>query len=286
MDEYVIVTDSTADLPKSILDEFGISVVPMKFTVNGKTYADGDMNSHEFYSSLKTFEQLPTTTQINPQEYSDFFEEFLKKDQNVLYVCFSSGLSGSYNSACIAANELCDKYNSKVKVVDSRGASMGEGFLVYKLALKKQSGLSFDDAVKWAEDYKMKITHIFTVDDLNHLARSGRLSKTSAFFGGMMNIKPVLHVDEDGKLILIDKIRGRGKALDLMVDKFEQCSEGVENDFIMISHGDCFEDAKKLAEKIKEKFGIKNIIFGNITPMIGTHTGLGTLSIFFEGNCR
>lgn len=286
MDNYVIFTDSTADLTPEILKEFDIHVVPMKLTIGDKTHYENELDSAEFYGMIKTSDTLPTTTQVNPQEYMDCFEKFVKDGTNVLYICFSSALSGCCNSARIAANELSAKYECKVKVVDSLSASMGEGLLVYKLAMQKKKGLGFEEAVKWAEESRLKICHLFTVDDLNHLSKSGRLSKTSAFFGSMLNIKPVLHVDNEGRLVAIDKARGRHKSIEMMAEKMKKYSEGVSNDVIFISHGDCLDDAKELAEKIKEKTGITNIVFGNITPMIGTHTGLGTLALFFESNQR
>lgn len=286
MDNYVIFTDSTADLPQDIVKEFDIHVVPMKLTIDDKSVYENELDSSEFYGMIRTTDKLPTTTQVNPQEYADCFEEFLKDNVNVLYVCFSSALSGCYNSACIAANELNAKYECKVKVVDSLSASLGEGMLVYKLALQKEEGLGFEEAAEWAEETRLKICHLFTVDDLNHLSKSGRLSKTSAFFGSMLNIKPVLHVDDEGRLVAIDKARGRHKSIEMIAEKMKKYSDGIKNDVIFISHGGCAEDAKELAEKIKEKTGITNIVFGNITPMIGTHTGLGTLALFFESNQR
>lgn len=286
MDNYVIFTDSTADLPKEIVKEFDIHVVPMKLTIDDKSFYESELDSAEFYGMIKNSHKLPTTTQVNPQEYADCFEEFLKAGMNVLYVCFSSALSGCYNSACIAANELNEKYECKIKVIDSLSASMGEGMLVYKLALQKKNGLDFAQAVKWAEENRLKICHLFTVDDLNHLSKSGRLSKTSAFFGSMLNIKPVLHVDNEGRLVAIDKARGRHKSIDMIAEKLKKYSEGLSNDVVFISHGDCLDDAKELAKKVEEKTGITNFVFGNITPMIGTHTGLGTLAIFFEANQR
>lgn len=286
MDNYVLFTDSTADLPQKIIEEFDIHVVPMRLMIDNKSFYENELDSAEFYGMIKTSHKTITTTQVNPQEYADCFEKFLKDGKNVLYICFSSSLSGCYNSACIAAEELNSKYDFKVRVVDSLSASMGEGMLVYKLALKKKSGLGFEESISWAEENRLKICHLFTVDDLNHLSKSGRLSKTSAFFGSMLNIKPVLHVDNEGRLVGISKTRGRHKSIETMAEMVKKYSEGLSNDIIFISHGDCPDDAKELAEKVKEKTGITNIVFGDITPMIGTHTGLGTLAIFFEGNQR
>lgn len=288
--DYVILADSTADLSKEFVDRFDVSVIPMRFTMGGRTYLDTDISSHEFYSSLKNSRDVPTTTQVNPGEYSDYFEKFLNNQMNVIYVCFSSALSGTYNSACIAANDLNSKYKCKVRVVDSLSASLGEGLMIYKAAIKRQNGASFEEVVEWLEEYKHKVAHIFTVDDLNQLSKSGRLTKASAFFGTMMNIKPVLHVDDNGELVLLEKVRGRNKAIDLMAEKTKEYSEGIKNDLLMIAHGDCLDDANRLAEKIKEKLGnidiSKNIVFGNVTPIIGSHTGLGTLAVFFESNRR
>lgn len=288
--DYVILADSTADLSKEFMDRFNVSVIPMRFTMGGKTYFDKDISSHEFYSSIRNSREAPTTTQINPEEYSDYFEKFLNNQMNVIYVCFSSALSGTYNSACIAANDLNSKHKCKVRVIDSLSASLGEGLMIYKAALKKQDGASFEEVAEWLEEYKHKVAHIFTVDDLNQLSKSGRLTRTSAFFGTMMNIKPVLHVNDNGELVLLEKVRGRNKTIDLMAEKTKEYSEGLKNDLFMIVHGDCVDDANRLAEKIKDKLGnidiSKNIVFGNVTPIIGAHTGLGTLAVFFESNHR
>ena len=202
-------------------------------------------------------------------------------------MCFSSGLSGTYNSACIAAKELSRRYpQNRVEVIDSLSASLGEGLLVYNLACMKRLGLSIDDLVKWANDIKLKICHWFIVDDLHHLQRGGRISHVAAIFGSMVGIKPVLHFKEDGKLYLVEKARGRERAIDVMISKMEKFGVNISDQRIFISHATCEKDALYLAEKIRNKFGVKDITIGTIGPIIGSHTGCGTLALFFLSDRR
>lgn len=287
MNEYVLLTDSTSDLPKEIVDEFDIKVLPMKFALGGELHVDdGSVSVDNFYEKIKN-KSIVSTSQINPGEFEEYFEKYLKLGKDIVYVCFSSGLSGTYNSACIAAEELKKRYpENQVKIIDSLSASLGEGLIVYRLAKMAKEGAKSDELVNWANDNKLKVCHWFIVDDLHHLQRGGRISQAAAFFGSMVNIKPVLHFKDDGKLYLAEKARGRERAIDAMISKMEKFGENISEQEIFISHGDCEEGVKEISRKIREKFNIQSIITGNIGPVIGSHTGCGTLALFFLGKNR
>lgn len=286
MNDYVILTDSTSDLPKSLVERFGIEILPMKFSIGEKLYIDGDMSDVEFYAHIKN-KVMASTSQINPGEFEEYFEKHLKLGKDIVYVCFSSGLSGTYNSACVAAGELRTRYpKNRIEIIDSLSASLGEGLLVYHLACMKNQGASVDDLVKWADENKLKICHWFIVDDLYHLQRGGRISHAAAIFGSVIGIKPVLHFENDGKLYVAEKARGRERAIDAMISKMEKFGVDIPNQEIFISHAVCEKDALVLAEKIKNKFGVKDITIGNIGPIIGSHTGCGTLALFFLSDKR
>ena len=206
-----------------------------------------------------------------------------------MHIAFSSGLSGTYNSTRIAADELQEEYpDRKIIVVDSLSASLGQGLLVWLAQQKKELGQTMEDVADWVEKNKLKMVHLFTVDDLNHLYRGGRVSRTTAIVGSMLNIKPVLHVDNEGKLTAIGKVRGRKKALQELVKLMDEKigSFGAGCDTIFISHGDCEQDAQYVAEKVKEKYNIKNIIINQVGATIGAHSGPGTMALFFVGDVR
>lgn len=286
MNDYVIITDSTSDLPSEIVSEIQVEIIPMKFTMDGANYIDGELKAKEFYDKLRN-KSLASTSQINPGEFEEHFSKHLEEGKDVLYISLSSSFSGSCSSAQIAAKELLAKYpKNKVVVIDSLSASLGEGFLVYSLAKKKQSGIGLEELVKWVEENKKNICHWFMVDDLNHLKRGGRISQASAFFGSVMNIRPVLHIDDEGKLSVVEKARGRQKAIEFMISKMEESGTDLSNQTIFISHGDCEDDAKNLAEKVKNKFDVKNVVINNIGAVIGSHTGAGTLALIFTGKYR
>lgn len=286
MNDYIILTDSTSDLPDEIIKEFEIEVLPMKFSIDGKSYVDGEMGADEFYDKIKN-KLMASTSQINPGEFEEHFEKYLKLGQDVIYVCFSSGLSGTYNSACHAAKELCTRYpKNRIEVIDSLSASLGEGLIVYNMFLMKRNGSSFDEVVRWAEDNKCKVCHWFIVDDLHHLQRGGRISQAAAVFGSVMGIKPVLHFKDDGKLYVSEKVRGRDRAIDVMISKMNKFGIDVPHQKIFISHAACEKDALSLAEKVKNEFGVTDITIGEIGPIIGSHTGCGALALFFLSNNR
>lgn len=233
---------------------------------------------------------MPTTSQVNPEEYMNYFEEYLKENRQLLYICFSSGMSGSYNNACLAAETVMEMYpDCRIRVVDSKCASMGEGLLVHKAIQLKKEGKTLEETARWVEDNLLRLVHIVTVDDLNHLYRGGRVSKTTAVVGSMVGIKPIIHVNNEGRLIHIGKVRGRRKSLNELVDYMEQKMGQQylnENDIVFISHGDALEDAEYVRDEIKMRFGIECFLINHIGPAIGTHSGPGTIALFFMGESR
>jgi DegV family protein with EDD domain len=286
---FVLVTDSTTDLPLTYVQKEGIPFISLSYIFGEESIKDDFGQSTDytaFYKRMRASE-MPSTAQINVGDYIEFFTPFLEKELDILYIAFSSNLSGSYNSSRIAMEELKEKYPSrKIVIVDSLCASMGEGLLVHLAKQKMNAGCGFDELAKWVEDTKQKVCHWFTVDDLNHLQRGGRVSKASAFIGTLMNIKPVLNVDENGKLIARDKVRGRKQALDALVEKMAKYAENPSEQTIFISHGDCLADAEYVAEKIKERFGVEKAMINYIGPVIGAHAGPGTVALFFLGKDR
>ncbi len=287
---YVITTDTTADLPEEYLVKHNISVMSLTYTLNGTTYdREHPLDVKEFYDTMRNG-ALPTTSQVNPEIAKSIFKEVAEKNQcDILHIAFSSGLSGSYGSACIAASELEEEnFPFRVVVIDSLSASLGEGLLVHKATVMREQGASLDETAKWLEDNKLHLVHNFTVDDLNHLCRGGRVSKTSAFIGSIVNIKPLLHVDDEGHLTPVAKIRGRKKALTSLVDCMEKQmgSYRNQNDIVFISHGDSPEDARHVADMIQERFGIDSFLIDYIGPTIGAHAGPGTIALFYMGEYR
>lgn len=287
MREFVITADSTVDLPKEYLAENNNTILSLSYMLEDKTYEDMHGPSpEEVYEKIRKG-ALPTTSQINPEQAREAFEKIIKEGKDILHIGFSSGLSGSYNSARIAAEELEEEYpDAKIIVVDSLCASMGEGLLLYKVNEMKKHGKSLEETGRWAEENKLHVCHNFTVDDLNHLHRGGRVSKATAVLGTMVNIKPVMHVDKEGHLVPVGKVRGRKKSLISLVDRMVEQIEGYDNDMVMISHGDCREEAEYVAQLVKEKTGISQIMINFVGPVIGTHSGPGTMALFFMGKER
>lgn len=290
MGNYVIVTDSTTDLPADLLKTSQIEVIPMLFNLDGReyrNYPDGrEIGFGAFYDRLRAGSQAGTV-QLNISELTDIFERYLKRGLDLLYIAFSSALSGTCNSAMLAAEELSHKYpDRKILVVDSLSASMGEGLLVYLAAEQKRGGADIDQVYRFVCDNRLKLCHWFTVDDLNHLKRGGRLTATAALLGTVLGIKPVLHVDDNGRLVPVGKIRGRRQSIEQLVDKMDQTAIDPEHQTIFISHGDCADDARYLEELVRRKFGIGRIVTNFIGPVIGAHSGPGTLALFFLGKSR
>ena len=289
MSEYVITTDNNSDLPEEYLKDHGVGCMYLSYSMDGKNYTHGNfLPEHEFYEAMRNG-SMPTTAQVNPENAKALLEPYLKEGKDILHIAFSSGLSGTYNSSRIAAEELMEEYTDRrIIVVDSLSASLGQGLLVWLAQQKKELGQTLEDVADWVEKNKLKMVHLFTVDDLNHLYRGGRVSRTTAIVGSMLNIKPVLHVDNEGKLTAIGKVRGRKKALQELVKLMDEKigSFGADCDTIFISHGDCEQDAQYVAAKVKEKYNIKNIIINQVGATIGAHSGPGTMALFFVGDVR
>ena len=290
MSNYLISTDNTTDLPREYIEEHQLPLLFMPCILNGETFdAEHELPVKDFYQSMRNG-SLPTTAQVNPVIAKETFLALMKKhDCDILHLAFSSGLSGTYNSCRLAAQELEDENAPhKVTVIDTLCASMGEGLLVHKALENQKNGMSLEENTTWLEEHKMNLVHTFTVDDLNHLYRGGRVSKTAAVLGTMINLKPILHVDKEGHLIPVSKCRGRKKSLMALVDYMEahMGSYRDKNDVIFISHGDALEDARYVAEQIEKRFGFSNFLFNYIGSTIGAHAGPGTIALFFMGDER
>ena len=287
MRDFIIVTDSTVDLPESMLEEQGIPVLQLNYVLDGKTYEDRKgLSGKEFFDKLREG-SMPTTSQVNPEQAREFFESFVKEGKDILCIGFSSGLSGTYNSERIAAEELSEEYpDAKIIVIDSLCASMGQGLLLMKALKKQREGMTLEELAQWLEENKLHICHNVTVDDLNHLYRGGRISKTTAVLGTLVQIKPIIHMNDEGKLIVIGKERGRKKALNTIVDMMGKQMEGYENDLVMVTHGDCLEDAEYVKSQIQNKYGIQDVVINGIGTVIGTHTGPGVVAVFCMGEKR
>jgi len=285
--EFVITTDSTVDLSKEFLEEKDITVLSLSYILDGVTYRDMDgLSGKEFFDKLRNG-SLPTTSQVNPEEAHAVFEPIVKSGKDILHIGFSSGLSGTYNSCRIAAEELMEEYpDSKLVVIDSLCASMGEGLLLYKAIELKEQGKSLEEIAEWVEENKLHICHNVTVDDLFHLHRGGRVSKATAVLGTVVKIKPIIHMNNEGKLIVIGKERGRKRSIISLVDRMEKQMGDYDNNVCMITHGDCEEDALYLKSLLEERFGVKKVIIHSIGSVIGSHTGPGVLAVFFMGHER
>ena len=289
---YKIITDSTTDLPLEYLKEHDVGCIPISYILDGVTYGkDRELDWKEFYACMRNEGKMPTTSQINPADAKEYLEEFAGSYQEILYLAFSSGLSGTCNNIRMAADEIMEERpDVKIRVVDSLGASMGEGLFVHKAVKMRDAGKSMEETADWLEEHVQNFVHVFTVDDLFHLYRGGRVSKTAAVLGTLVSIKPKLHVDSEGHLILIGKVRGRKKSLSALVDymgeKMGPWAEENREDYVFISHGDALEDAEYVRDLIKERYGYQNFLINHIGPTIGAHSGPGTIALFFMGESR
>ena len=290
MSDYVIMTDSCCDLPAELAAELEIEVLPLRLELKGKeyrNYLDGrEIGFQEFYNQVRAGE-MPVTSAVNVGEFEEAMRPVLETGKDILCLCFSSALSTTYQSAVIAAKELGEKFpERKMLVVDSLCASMGQGLLAWLCAREKKRGLAIDELADYALQIREKVCHWFTVDDLNHLKRGGRVSAAAALFGTMLSVKPVLHVDEQGRLIPMEKCRGRRASMLALVDRMEKTAADPAGQTVFISHGDCLEDAEFVAEEIRRRFGTKDIRISYVGPVIGSHTGAGVVALFFLGAPR
>ena len=288
MSEYIIMTDSTVDLPKEyLIEELQVPYIPLSYIMDGVTYEDmSGLSGKEFFDKIRAG-SLPTTSQVNPEQAKKALEPYVKEEKDILFIGFSSALSGTFNSIRMAAEELMEEYpERKIITVDSLCACLGEGLLVYKAVQLKRAGKSLEEVAKWTEENKLHICHNVAIDDLNHLHRGGRVSKTAAIMGTMIQIKPIIHMNDNGELQVIGKQRGRKKALQHIVNMAVEQSKGWENDIIMITHGDCEEYAQYVAKLVREKMGIENILINCIGSVIGSHTGPGVVAVFCMGEKR
>lgn len=287
MSDYRIITDSTSDLTQEQTERLDVTVIPMNFTIGNDSLLDDpderSISSHDFYRRLAAGE-TSTTNQISMIAFEEVFEPFLASGLDVLYLGFSSGLSGTYGNSVLAARELAEKYpERRIYAVDTLAASLGEGLLVYHATQKKRGGAGIDEVKSWVEQNRNRLNHWFTVDDLNHLKRGGRISGAAALVGTMLGIKPVLHVDDEGHLILMEKVRGRRQSLDALVSHMAEAALEPENQMIFVSHGDSPEGCAYVEEQMRKRLGVREVECGPIGPVIGTHSGPGTVAVFFLG---
>ena len=287
MKNYQIITDSGCDLSLEFRQELDVKMVSLTLQFRGKELQDsvGD-DIRTLYAGLRAGE-VASTSAVNPDTWQDVMEPVLAEGSDVLVLAFSSGLSTTYQSAVIAAQELAEKYpQRRIRVVDTRCASLGEGLLVWYACQKRDGGMTLDELADWAETAKFNLCHWFTVDDLMYLKRGGRVSAATAIVGTMLGIKPVLHMDDEGHLINISKVRGRKASIEALAEKMGQLGLPGENKKVFICHGDCLEDAKRLEAILKEKYGVEEAFIGYTGAVIGSHSGPGTLALFFLGEKR
>ncbi|MGL5244189.1 MAG: DegV family protein [Sarcina sp.] len=290
MSNYIIFTDSACDLPNEILQQLDIKYLSLTCNFKGKEYFEdgGVMLPYKtFYNSLRNKEDMPTTSQINCFRFKEAFEPYIKNNQTIIYIAFSSALSGTCNSANLAKIELLENYpNADITIIDSKSASCGLGILVYNAALMRAQGKSKEDVINFIEKVKLKVCHFISVDSLDHLKRGGRISSTTATIGSLFSIKPLIHVNNNGELKNFSKVKGRKKAIKTLAEFVDKHITNAENQSIFISHGDCYEDAKCLANIIKENHNVKNVIITYLGLVIGAHTGPDMLAVFFIGDDR
>ena len=290
MRDYIIMTDSCCDLNAHMAQELELNVVPLTVHMNGKDYAnmlDGsEISFEEFYKNIRSG-ILSTTSAANVGQFEDAMRAVLAQGKDIVCINFSSALSATYQNACIAAKTMADEFpESHVYVVDSLSASLGQGLLLYLAVQKKREGLSAEELVQWVEENKLHIDHWFTVDDLMYLKRGGRISAATALVGTMLKVKPVLHVDNEGHLINMFKVRGRKASLEAIANKLGELGGNYDNSTVFICHGDCIEDAKYVENILKTKYGVKEVLINYTGAVIGSHSGPGTMAVFFLGDHR
>ncbi|KUO71418.1 MAG: fatty acid-binding protein DegV [Clostridia bacterium BRH_c25] len=287
--DTVLLIDCCTDLPRSYVEENEIPFVSLVCNFRGQEYKDDfgkTLSYEEFYTAVRNGE-MPSTSQVNVYVYTEVFKKYAAEGKPIIYLGFSSALSGSLNSALLAKDMVCEEIeNADITVIDSRSASLGEGLLAYHANEMLKAGASKDEVVSWIETNKLRMNHWFTVDDLGHLKRGGRLSGTAALVGTLLDIKPILQVDNEGKLIPVSKVKGRKKSIKTLLGMLQENIESPEEQVIAISHGDCIEDAEYLKEMILKEYKVKDIIINNVGPVIGSHAGPGVVALFFLGSKR
>lgn len=289
--ETIIVTDSCCDLPYTYIEENHIEMIPMTITMNQKGEKDHlaqTKNYEAFYDSILQG-AMPKTSQINAYEFKEVFMNYLKEEKNILYIGFSSALSGCVASAQMAAREINEEnpnLKARVEVIDSKCASMGQGLLIYYAVEQLKQGKSLEQVIQYIEANKLKINHWFTVTDLNYLFRGGRVSKTAATVGTLLQIKPIMHVDDEGRLIPVEKAKGRKKSLKILVEKVKENIINPQEQVVFISHGAALEEAESVKKAIIEQCGVKDVWLNYIGATIGSHSGPGTIAVFFIGEHR
>lgn len=287
MNDYIIITDSTGDFTPALCEELGIQVIPMEFMLDDVSYRnypdERDLSVKEFYDKLRSGSNA-TTAQVNMATYCDVARPYLQAGKDVLFLVFSSGLSGSYNSCTLAVEDLKAEFaDREIVAVDTRAASMGEGLLVYYAAQQQKASKTLAEVADWVTENRGHLCHWFTVDDLHFLHRGGRVSAASAVVGSMLSIKPVLHVDDEGHLIPMEKVRGRRQSLDALLKHLDETIWVGKSPVVFLSHGDAPEDAAYVEEQLRGKYGIERIVTNLIGPVIGCHSGPGTVALFWLG---
>ncbi len=287
---YRILTDSSCDLPAGLAESWGLSVLPLSVTVNGAEYRnyldEREITFSDMYARLREGAACKTAA-ANTEAFEDAMRQILDEGLDVLYVGFSSGLSNTYNAGRIAAETMRAAYpDRQIVTVDSLCASLGQGLLLYYAVNRKQEGASIEDTAAYLEANKLHLCHIFTVDDLHFLSRGGRIPAAAALVGTMLQIKPVMHMDNNGKLVNMYKVRGRRKALKALVDEMAARAIDPDGQTVFISHGDCMDDAEYVASMVRERFAVRDVIINHVGPVIGAHSGPGTLALFFLGTER
>lgn len=290
MSEFVILTDSSADLGADMAARLDVQVLPLSFTIQELTYHNfpdnHEMDPRVFYDMLRKGD-VATTAAVNVSQYTEALEPLLQAGKDVLVLAFSSGLSATYSSSAVAVEELREKYpGRKLYTVDTLCASLGQGLIVCLAAREREKGRSIEEVRDWVEQHKLNLCHQFTVDDLHFLKRGGRISATTAVLGSMLQIKPVLHVDDEGRLVNVGKARGRHASLKALVDKMELTAIDPKEQTVFISHGDCLEDAETVAQMVKDRMGVQEVYINYVGPVIGAHSGPGTLALFYVGTER
>ena len=287
MNEYVIVTDSSADLELDTAKENGIEILDLMVVVEGEApKRNREVNVKDFYKLLREKKEA-TTAALNIDDFANVLEPIVASGKDILYLGFSSGLSGTYAAGKLAAEELSEKYpERKIYTCDTLCASLGEGLLVYLAAKKKNAGATIDEVRDFVENSKLNLCHWFMVDDLFFLKRGGRVSAATAVLGTMLSIKPVMHVDNAGKLINVEKARGRRDSVNRLFEKCKTTAIDISEQTVFICHGDCIEDAEYLADRLKNELGVKEVFIGYTGPVIGAHSGPGTLAVFYIGTER